>query len=118
MTLHGSLLSQHSFGRLPRDGGPIQDAITLYTWHHIVDRYRTLSVVKAAKFFHRYLTLMPLAIHPTLYLGFQPHLTLFPNAPYHFPINGGWPLQPTGVTCSSLPVNFPSSSQTMGPGDR
>jgi hypothetical protein len=74
--------------------GPLQDMITLYAWRHLVDRLLSTAIPKVARFFHRYLALMPPAIHPSSYLGFKPDPVMLPNAFYHFPINGGWPFNP------------------------
>lgn len=74
--------------------GPIQDAIVLYAWRHIVDKLISSPVARVATFFHRYLDQVAPAIHATSYVGFQPPPVLYPNVPYHFPIHGGWPLLP------------------------
>jgi hypothetical protein len=74
--------------------GSFQNAVILYGWKHIVDRYLLSNVAKAVQFFNRYLELMTQAIPVISYAGTQLHPTLLPNAPYHFPIHGSWPLIP------------------------
>jgi hypothetical protein len=74
--------------------GPIQDAVILYSWKHIVDRHLTSPVPRVSTFFSRYLDLIAPAIPTTNYLGFTPPPQLFSNAPFHFPIHGGWLLLP------------------------
>jgi hypothetical protein len=44
--------------------------------------------------FTTYLDLVGAAIPSHYYVGFQPPPELMPNVPFHFPINGGWPLSP------------------------
>lgn len=74
--------------------GPLQDALVLYMWKHIVDKYLSSPVAKAVAFFTTYLELIAPALPAISYLGYRAPPELFPNAAFHFPIHGGWPLKP------------------------
>jgi hypothetical protein len=72
----------------------VQDAIILYAWKCIINSYLASPVAQAVSLFMAYLDLATTAISSASYFGFQPPPELLPNAPFHFPIHGGWPLTP------------------------
>jgi hypothetical protein len=86
--------------------GTFQDAIVLYAWKHIVDKYLSSPISKAVSFFTTYLDLMASAIpaqsYIQSYIGFKAPPSLFPDAAFHFPIHGGWPLIPDWMSAFQI----------------